>query len=124
MSYSLFPPPTPLSTWNLRIHEQLSMNTSLEAVCTSLPPSYQMRTPGTQTIGLSTNQFIGLPSQNRKNRLRPIGAMSNALASTNPFYPRIYSPEDRIKIELIEYGQEGLLQEHPATTDPPPTPSL
>ena len=47
----------------------------------------------------------------------------NALASTNPFHPRIYSPEDHVAIELIEYGREGLLQEHPTATDPPPTPS-
>jgi hypothetical protein len=47
----------------------------------------------------------------------------NTLASTNPFHPRIYSPEDRVTIELIEYGREGLLQEHPAATDPPPMPS-
>jgi hypothetical protein len=47
----------------------------------------------------------------------------NTLASTNPFHPRVYSPEDRVAIELIEYGREGLLHEHPAATDPPPTPS-
>ena len=95
MSYSPFPPPTPLSTWNLRIHEQLSTNTSLEVVCTSPPPSYQTRTPGTQSIGLSTNQFTGLPSQNQKNRSKPIGVTSsNALASTNPFHPHIYSSKD------------------------------
>ena len=49
---------------------------------------------------------------------------SNALASNNPFHPRIYSPEDRVAIELIEYGREGLLESHPAATDPIPVSPL
>jgi hypothetical protein len=124
-NYSPSPPQIPWSTWNLRTHEQLSTNTSLETTYTSPPPSYQPRTPGTQTIGPSTNQFIGRPSLNRRNHSKSIGVMSsNALASTNPFHPHIYSPEDRVAIELIEYGREGLLQEHPAATDPVPVSPL
>ena len=120
-SYSPFPLQIPFSTQNLRIHEQLSTSTSLETVYTSPPPSYQPRTPGTQTIGPSMNQFIGHPSPNQRNRSKSIGVTSsNVQASTNPFHPHIYSPEDRVTIELIEYGCEGLLQEHPAATDPVP----
>jgi hypothetical protein len=130
---SLFPLQTPLSTWNLRIHDRSNTNTSLEAVNTSLPPSYtaepflhpnyQTRTPGTN-LGPSTSPFIGLPSPNLRNRSKFTGVTSRiALASTNPFHPRVYSPEDRVAIELIEYSREGLLQDHPAATDPPPTPS-
>jgi hypothetical protein len=83
----------------------------------------QTRTPGT-SLGPSTSPFIGLPSPNLRSRSKFTGVTSrNALASTNPFHPHIYSPEDRVAIELIEYGREGLLHEHPAATDPPPTPS-
>jgi hypothetical protein len=132
-SCSLFPLQTPLSTWNLRIHDRSSTNSSLETAYTSPPPSYtaepvlhpnyQTRTPGTN-LGPSTSPFIGLPSPNLRDRLKFTGVTSrNALASTNPFHPRIYSPEDRVAIELIEYGREGLLQGHPTATDPPPTPS-
>ena len=129
----MFPLQTPLSTWNLRIHDRSNANSSLETAYTSPPPSYtvepvlhpnyQTRTPGTN-LGPSTSPFIGLPSLNPRNRSNFTGVTSrNALASTNPFHPRIYSPEDHIAIELIEYGREGLLQEHPTATDPPPTPS-
>ena len=125
-SCSLFPFRTPLSTWNLRIHDRSNANSSLETAYTAGPVlhlNYRTRTPGTN-LGPSTNQFTGLPSPNPRSRLKFTGVtFSNALASTNPFHPRIYSPEDHIAIELIEYGCEGLLQEHPAATDPPPTPS-
>jgi len=109
------------------------VNSSLETAYMSPPPSYTVepvlhpnyrtRTPGTN-LGPSMNRFIGLPSPNPRCHSKFTGVTSsNALASTNPFHPCIYSPDDRVTIELIEYGCEGLLQEHPTATDPPPTPS-
>jgi len=99
-----FHPPTPISTKNLRILDRSSTNSSLEAVYTSPPLrylseptpllNYRTKTPGAQTIGPSTSQCIGHPSLNQKSCSKSIGVTSNTLASTNPFHPRIYSPED------------------------------
>jgi len=123
--------PTPLLTKNLRIHDRSSMSSSLETMYMSpplsylsepvLPLSYRTRTPGTQSIGPSTNQHIGHLSLNPRSRLKSIGVtLPRTLASTNPFHPCIYPPKDQVMIELIEYGHEGLLQEHPAANNPIP----
>ena len=76
----------PLVSLNLRIPKPLTSSSSLETVHSSPLPSYQMRIPGTPTIGLSMNQATGPPPQNQRSHSKSV---SNWLANDPNKYQQL-----------------------------------